>query len=217
MRDPEGLGENFNLAAYMEARKVARKIALLFASHVDEGMTEEQGLEIIEELMQRHGVDKKWHPSKFRIGSNTLKSFREKSDPGVVVQKDDIYFLDIGPVVNGQEADYGQTFTLGQNPEYAKIQRASKLVWDELAALWRVEKLTGAELYEKAKELAQKHGYVLNEQMQGHRLGDFPHAIHSKGKLGEFEKTPAQNLWVLEVHLRHPEKAIGAFFEDILA
>lgn len=216
MKDPEGVGEKFELAAYLEARKVARRIAFLLASHVEEGMTEEDGLHIIEELFKKNNVEKKWHPSKFRIGRNTVKSFREKSEPGVKLQKEDIFFVDIGPVVNGQEADYGQTFTLGQNEEYSKIQRASKKIWDELAVHWKVDKLSGKSLYEKANELALENGYVLNEQMQGHRLGDFPHAIHSRGKLGDFEKTPAQNLWVLEVHLRHPEKELGAFFEDIL-
>lgn len=216
MKDPEGTGDKFDLASYMEARKTARRIALLFASHADEGMDEEEGLSILAELFKRNGVEKQWHPSKLRIGKNTLKSFREKSEPGVKLQKEDIYFVDIGPVVNGHEADFGQTFTLGQNPEHSKIQRASKKVWDELAVHWKVDKLSGKELYEKAKELAAGEGYDLNDQMQGHRLGDFPHALFSRGKLGDFEKTPAENLWVLEVHLRHPTLSIGAFYEDIL-
>lgn len=216
MRDPEGIGEKFDLNAYMDARKVARRIALLFASHAEEGMSEQEGLEILEELFNKSGVEKKWHPTKFRIGENTLKGFREKSEPDVRMKKEDIFFIDIGPVVNGQEADFGQTFTVGQNADHSKIQRASKKVWDELAALWKVEKLSGKSLYEKAAEIAKREGYELNESMQGHRLGDFPHAIFSKGKLGEFEKQPKENLWVLEVHLKHPTKKIGAFYEDIL-
>lgn len=216
MQDPERTGEKFDLEAYLEARKVARRVALLFASHVDEGMDEEEGLGVLEELLKRNGVEKKWHPCKFRIGKNTLKSFREKSEPGVKLQKEDIFFIDIGPVVNGQEADFGQTFTLGQDPELAKIQRASKKVWEELSDHWKQDRLSGKALYEKAVEIARREGYELNQDMRGHRLGDFPHAVHHRGKLGEFEKTPAENLWVLEVHLRHPERPVGAFYEDIL-
>lgn len=216
MRDPEGTGEKFNLASYMEARKLARKVALLFASHAQEGMSEEEGLQIANELLEKSGVVKKWHPTKVRFGENTVKGFREKSEPGIKLKKEDIFFIDIGPVVDGQEADFGQTFTLGQNEENSKIQRASKKIWDELALHWKQDGLTGQGLYSKAKELAAENGYELNEQMQGHRLGDFPHAVFCKGKLGDFEKTPKQNLWVLEVHLRHPTKKIGAFYEDIL-
>src|SRR5690554_3986519 len=160
----------------MEARKVARRVALLFASHVEPGISEEEGLELLEELFKRNGVEKKWHPSKFRIGKNTLKSFREVSEPGIRLQKEDIYFLDIGPVLNGQEADFGQTFTVGQNSEHSKIQRASKQVWEELAVHWKVDKLSGKKLYQKGVEIADKLGYELNEKMGGHRLGDFPHA-----------------------------------------
>lgn len=216
MRDPQGVSEKFNFEKYMNARKVARRIALLLASHIDVGMSEDEGHEIIEELMKKNGVEKKWHPTKFRIGKNTLKSFREKSEPDVKVQEEDIFFLDIGPVIENQEADFGQTFTVGQNPEYSKIQRATKKVFDQTAALWKAEKLTGQALYDKAEEFAKAEGYVLNDKMAGHRLGDFPHALYNKGSLKNFEETPKENLWVLEIHLRHPEKEFGAFFEDIL-
>ncbi|MEX0799049.1 MAG: M24 family metallopeptidase [Bacteriovoracaceae bacterium] len=215
-KDPQGTGEKFNLETYMEARKVARRIAFLFASHMDQGMSEEDGLHILDELFKKHNIEKKWHPSKFRIGKNTLKGFKEKSEPGIKLQKEDIYFIDIGPVINGHEADYGQTFTVGQNQDYAHAQKTSKKVFDELSSVWREKKVTGKELYREAKNLAKKYGYELNEDMQGHRLGDLPHAVHHKGKLGDFESTPVENLWMLEIHLRHPEKPFGAFFEDVL-
>ncbi len=67
----------------MEARKLARKTALLFASHVDVGMTEPEGTALADELMEKQGIEKKWHPTKFRIGRNTIKTYREKSDPGI--------------------------------------------------------------------------------------------------------------------------------------
>lgn len=200
----------------MEARKLARKTALLFASHVDVGMTEKEGIALVDELLEKQGVTKKWHPTKFRIGPNTVKTFREKSAPETKVQKNDIYFLDIGPVYEGHEADYGQTFTLGQNEDNSKIQRASKKVFDQVSEIWKRDKISGEELYIKARELAKNEGYVLNEDMDGHRLGDFPHALFYKKSLSDFPDPPKENLWILEIHLRHPEKEIGAFFEDLL-
>ncbi len=216
MKDPQGVGEKFNLETYLAARKVARRVAFLFASHMEEGISEEEGHEVLDQLLKKNGVEKKWHPSKFRIGKNTTKSFKEKSDPGVKLQKEDIFFLDIGPIIDGHEADYGQTFTVGQNAEFAHAQKTSKLIFDQLAGEWKANGLSGKALYARASELAQKYGYVLNEQMAGHRLGDLPHALHYRGKLSDFESVPLENLWVLEVHIIHPEKQFGAFFEDVL-
>lgn len=52
--------------------------------------------------------------------------------------------------------------------------------------------------------------------MNGHRLGDFPHAVYFKGKLGEIDIIPKEKLWVLEILIRHPRKNFGAFFEDLI-
>lgn len=216
MSNIEGTSEKFNLETYMEARKVARRISLLCASHVEAGMTEEDGLNIIKELMDMHKIEKTWHPTKFRIGKNTTKSFRDKSKPNIKLKEEDIYFLDIGPVINGHEADIGHTYTVGQNLEFANIQKAARQVFLEVQAAWKYSKLTGKELYEVAKVETEKLGFVFNEKMAGHRLGDFPHALYYKGSLSEYEKTPMENLWVLEIHILNKSSEFGAFYEDIL-
>jgi Xaa-Pro aminopeptidase len=216
MNEIEGTTAKFNLETYLEARKMARKIVLLTASQVDVGMTEEDGIKILDQLFENFGIEKKWHPHKFRFGVNTTKSFREKSEPAVKLAQNDIYFIDIGPVINGHEAAYGQTFTRGQNPENSLIQKSSRDVFNEVQTLWKEEGLTGAELYSKAEKIADSKGYILNTKMNGHRLGDFPHALFYKGNLQELDKKPIDNLWVLEILLRHKELEIGAFYEDIL-
>lgn len=216
MNDREGISPKFNLESYLAARKIAQKISLLCASHIDVGMTEQDGIEILDKLFEMHGIEKKWHPHKFRIGLNTTKSFREKSEPNIKLKKDDIYFLDIGPVIEGHEADIGHTYTIGQNMKFAHAQKTVKEIFMELQKEWKEEKLTGQSLYQRAKELTEKKGYVLNDKMQGHRLGDFPHALFYKGKLSDFEKHPIKNLWVLELLIRDPSGEFGAFYEDIL-
>jgi Xaa-Pro aminopeptidase len=216
MTDIEGVSQKFNIESYLEARKVAQRISLLFASHVDAGMTEEDGHKIIENLFQMHNVEKTWHPTKVRFGKNTTKTFREKSEDNVVLKDTDIYFLDIGPVINGHEADIGHTYTIGQNQDYAHAQRSAREIFNEAKSLWEEKELSGVELYNEVKRLTEKKGYLLDEKMMGHRLGDFPHALFYKGKLSDFEKHPISNLWVLEVHIQHPTKEFGAFFEDIL-
>lgn len=216
MMDPQGVSAKFNLETYLEARKVAKRITLLFAAQCDVGITEAEGFHLLDELFAAQGVEKKWHPHKFRIGSDTTKVFRDKSDTSLKLADNDIYFIDIGPVVNGHEADYAQTFTVGQNAEYSKIQRHSKIIFDECANYWRENKPSGSELYAFADERAKHYGYILKNQEGGHRLGDFPHALFYKGRLSNFEKVPVDNLWVLEIHLNNQEETFGAFYEDIL-
>lgn len=43
-----------------------------------------------------------------------------------------------------------------------------------------------------------------------------PHKTYQAGDLGDLRTTPAGGIWVLEIQLCHPERAFGAFYEDIL-
>ena len=52
--------------------------------------------------------------------------------------------------------------------------------------------------------------------LSGHRLSDFPHVAIYEGPLADVEFSPSRLIWVLEIHIRHPEKPYGAFFEDML-
>lgn len=60
-------------------------------------------------------------------------------------------------------------------------------------------------------------GWQLNLDIKGHRVSDFPHAIHRGGDLGDFEHCPNAGLWILEIQIAHPNKPYGAFYEDLLA
>jgi hypothetical protein len=59
-------------------------------------------------------------------------------------------------------------------------------------------------------------GWTLNWKVKGHRVSDFPHAIYKAGALGDFEGAPATGLWILEIQIAHPDRPIGAFYEDLL-
>ncbi len=212
----EQVGEKFCRDKYLEAREKTILAVKQIASLVEIGMNEEEGQTLVDEVLAKHGVEKKWHPTKFRIGVNTTKSFRDKSEVGITLKSEDIFFIDIGPVFESHEGDYGETFIVGHNEEYSAIKNACEDVFTKTAKKCREENYTGEKLYQFATKYAQELGYELNLKMSGHRLGDFPHAIHFKGSLGSIDTTPAQDLWILEIHIRHPEKEFGAFFEDII-
>jgi hypothetical protein len=76
--------------------------------------------------------------------------------------------------------------------------------------------VTGEALYRFAKARAEALGWRLNWEVKGHRVSDFPHAIHKAGALGDFEGVPVSGLWILEIQIAHPTRPIGAFYEDLL-
>lgn len=212
----EKTGDKFNLDTYMDARKVAMKATLLVAQHVNVGMDLEDIEGLVNETFKLLKIDKKWHMSKIRIGSDTMKTFKDKSDPTICLKENDIFFLDIGPVINNHEADFGMTFTKGNNPDFAKIQKASRDLFNLSRDYWKESSPSGEELYRFLEGEASKLGYKLDPKMHGHRLGEFPHHVHYRGSLGEVDKTPIENLWVLEVHIIDKKNNVGAFYEDIL-
>ncbi len=212
----ENVGPNFNLELYLKAREKTITAVQKTAVRIVPGMTEHDGHSILQEELALMGVEKFWHPTKFRMNKNTTKSFRDLSDEGIVLQKNDVFFIDIGPVFYNHEGDYGETFFVGDDEIHEHLKNASKCVFQKTQQAWREKQLSGNELYNFASREAKKLGFTLNTRMYGHRLGDFPHALHFKGKLGEIETCPLPHLWVLEIHLLDEKNGLGAFFEDLL-
>lgn len=58
------------------------------------------------------GVRRHWHKRIVRAGVNTLETARQ-NPPDRVIEADDIVFLDLGPIFEEWEADFGRTFALG--------------------------------------------------------------------------------------------------------
>lgn len=181
------------------------------------GMTESEATEIYRQLQVASGAEKYWHPPKIRFGVNTLKSFREPSVADVVLKESDIYFLDLGPIYDGYEADVGKTFTIGDYPIGERVITAAETLFSEVKKEFLENKKTGAELYRFAESRAEEYGFLLvNEGANGHRISDFPHAIHHRGNLRDLKGVPVANRWILEIQLRDLKNQIGAFYEDIL-
>lgn len=221
MQSIEMTGEKFNLEVYLAAQEICRRTCHKIASQVQTGFSEKDGQMLILEEFKKVGVKKFWHPSKFRIGPDTIKSFREFPDESIRMQSEDIFFLDVGPIIEDHEADYGKTFVFPRKGEVDKnlnsLADASFQVWQETAKQWQQVGLTGTSLFEFADKAAQSRGFQLNPLMAGHRLGDFPHALFSKDKLFSTDIVPQKNLWVLEIHIIDPDSRRGSFFEDILS
>lgn len=212
----ERVGEHFELQTYLKARDLCIQIVDRIIAHVEVGMSAEDGHHLIKDTFNQFGVTKFWHPSKFRIGADTIKSFREVDNSGLQIKEGDICFVDVGPIYEGHEADFGRSFIIGSNPENERLVNASHEVFQKTFEYWKKFGKTGKELFNFADQQAQRWGYKINPTMAGHRLGDFPHKVFSSQNLFSFEKRPFENLWVLEIHLIDDRKQTGAFFEDVL-
>ena len=52
--------------------------------------------------------------------------------------------------------------------------------------------------------------------MDGHRLGSFPHGAFYKGGVAGLDFCPGENAWILEIQIMCQRLGIGAFYEDLI-
>lgn len=213
----ENNGDKFSEKKLIESQKLLAVCVQQIAQEIGPGMTEKQAVEITKSVLQQNGFGKNWHPPKIRFGANTLKTYSETSDADVVLQKDDIFFLDLGPILLDHECDYGETFVVGNNADLLKLKDSAKILFGSVKAKWANEKLSGEALYQYAQTEAAKMGYTfVTKGASGHRVGDFPHQVHYKGNLIGVADAVAPNRWILEIQIHDLSLGRGAFFEDIL-
>lgn len=213
----ENVGADFKEDKLLHGQKLAWDIIYAVSRKMEPGMTEGDARELLKQTAQNAGSLKYWHPPQIRFGENTTLSFGKPAAPDIRLQKNDIYFFDIGPLFDGYESDVGETFVLGDDADMKAIARDSKVLFNKVKAEWMSSGRTGQSLYDFAAAEAEKMGWSLSlGGASGHRISDFPHALHHRGHLKTFAKTPAANRWILEIHLLHKTRKIGAFFEDIL-
>jgi len=215
-RAKEAVGRQFSLDKMRHARTKTFEAVNLIATQIHPGMTEKSAKELAARVLAEMGMDRIWHGIIIRFGHNTLKKFNEKIDPESTLGENDIFFIDLGVVWDGHEGDAGNTFVVGVNPSMQACAQAARDIWFEAAQIWQKEGATGEELYVFASERAEAYGWQLNVDVKGHRISDFPHAIHKGGNLGDFALKPDSGVWVLEIQLADPAGNFGAFYEDIL-
>lgn len=225
LNNPQGVGAHYNFEQFLSSQKKGWIILEDLKNSIQVGMTEAEARKVYAELLKKHQVEKNWHPPKIRFGPNSIKSFRQESDETYRIKDQDIFFLDIGPIINGYEADIGKTFILnaGQNPptplqqDYQKIINDAELIFKITKDQFLQNKTHGKELYQYAENEAKKRGWIMIEEgANGHRIGDFPHHVHYKGNLKDFPEALIPGLWILEIQLNSPDGTYGSFYEDVL-
>jgi Xaa-Pro aminopeptidase len=193
------------------------------------GVTEQELSGDIHDLAaEMFGVTRHWHRRIVRAGENTLQPFQVRP-PDRVIADDDIVFLDLGPIFEEWEADFGRTFVLGDDPQ-------KKAVCDALPRVWQAghgyfaerPDVTGAELFEYVVGVARAEGFEWGSHIAGHLLGEFPHKKivgtgvewyimpGSDKPMRRTDPTGHRCHWILEIHLVDRGRGFGGFYEQLL-
>ncbi|WP_340644074.1 M24 family metallopeptidase [Phenylobacterium sp.] len=178
---------------------------------------------------EQFGVTAHWHMRLVRTGANTVATFHDQTSD-LVIAEDDILFVDLGPVFDDWEADFGRTFVLGDDPVKQALRRDLALVWADLRAFYEAHPdITGEQLYDEAHRAAERRGWTFGGKIAGHLVGEFPHiafpgersvSLIAPGndlRMRERDADGRERYWILEVHLVEPQGRFGAFSEELLS
>ena len=227
----EGAGEEVRVQRLLDAQE---KAAQLFdeierRAMIRPGVGEQQLSDEIRDLAaDMFGVTRHWHRRIVRAGENTLQPFKERP-PDRVIAADDIAFLDLGPIFEEWEADFGRTFVLGDDP-------AKKALRDALPRAWQAGReyfdghpdVTGAELFDFVVGVTHAEGFEFGGSIAGHLVGEFPHKQiagvgvewyimpGSDKPMRRTDPTGRLCHWILEIHLVDRGRGFGGFHEQLL-
>jgi Xaa-Pro dipeptidase len=206
------------LFAQIEARDLVRP-----------GITESRlNADIYALAEEMYGINTYWHKRIVRAGRNTLLPYAE-NPPDLTLGTDDILFLDLGPVFEKWEADFGRTFVLGSDPLKHKLRQDVGSAFAEGKQYFNeTPDITGSELFKYATSLAEKFGWEFGGRIAGHLIGQFPHEKIANDKVTLYvhpdshlpmrarDDKGQERHWILEIHFVDREREIGGFYEELL-
>jgi len=193
------------------------------------GITEKTlNTEIYALAEEMYGISTYWHKRIVRAGRNTLLPYAD-NPPDLTIGEDDILFLDLGPVFEQWEADFGRTFVTGSDPLKLKMRDDVESAFAEGKRYFNEHpEITSAELFEHAVSLAEKYGWEFGGPIAGHLIGQFPHEriaddkvtlyVHPKSHLTmrSLDENGQKRHWILEIHFVDRQHEIGGFYEELL-
>ena len=220
-----------NLKNLIEAEKKAAELfkeievrGLLFPGKSEK----EINTSIFDLAFEMFGIKKYWHKRIVRCGENTLQPYKE-NPKNLILKKDDILFIDFGPIFEEWEADFGRTYVIGGDAYKIKLKKDIESAWHDCKNYFDIQQeITGAQLYKYASDLALDYKWEFGGEIAGHIIGNYPHErlekedktnyIHPNNHEDMFnaDKKGKIRNWILEIHFVDRKKQIGGFFEQLL-
>ncbi len=194
------------------------------------GKSEEQlNSEVCDLAVKQFGIENHWHKKIVRSGKNTLAIYPD-NPPNRVIEKDDILFIDLGPIVDDHEADIGRTYVLGNDAQKLKLKRDVEAAWYEIKEWYHQQTtLKASDLFQYVVEKAKEYGWQFGGEIAGHIVGKYPHEQPADPKSLELDVHPEnhndmflpdadgnQRHWILELQFVDKENGIGGYFEQLL-
>lgn len=194
------------------------------------GKSEEQlNSEVCDLAVKQFGIENHWHKKIVRSGKNTLAIYPD-NPPNRVIEKDDILFIDLGPIVDDHEADIGRTYVLGNDAQKLKLKRDVEAAWYEIKEWYHQQTtLKASDLFQYVVEKAKEYGWQFGGEIAGHIVGRYPHEQPADPKSLELDVHPEnhndmflpdsdgnQRHWILELQFVNKEIGIGGYFEQLL-
>ncbi len=218
----ENVDEKFVMAGLLKARKKTLAVMHEIRNALKPGLTEDDARKLALEIFRKEGVTKHWHKPYIRFAKGTALTFHQALQPEYRLQLDDPFYIDLGPIWPDEElgleyeGDVGDTFVLGTHPKAEECAKTARQLFAEGQDYWQKHSCTGKELYAYLKQRTESLGYKFAEDVDGHRVADFPHHKYSRDRLSKLLFCPSSSLWVLEIQIMSPDMSFGAFFEDML-
>jgi Xaa-Pro dipeptidase len=197
----------------------------LIRSGITEGRLNEDIYALAKEM---YGITTYWHKRIVRAGKNTLLPYAE-NPPDLIIGADDILFLDLGPVFEQWEADFGRTFVIGSDPLKLKLRQDVRLGFAAGKKYFEENpEITSSELYGYVQSLAKQFGWAFGGTIAGHLIGQFPHEripqdkvtlyVHpdSHLRMRSLDEKGQNRHWILEIHFVDNGHEIGGFYEELL-
>jgi Xaa-Pro aminopeptidase len=197
---------------------------------VSAGKSEEQlNAEVSDLALKSFGIEKHWHKKIVRSGKNTLAIYPD-NPPNRIIDRDDILFIDLGPIVEGYEADIGRTYVLGNDPRKLKLKSDVEAAWYDIQEWYQQQAtLKASELFQYAVEKAEEYGWEFGGEIAGHIVGKYPHEqppdprsieleIHPDNHNDMFQRDANgdKRHWILELQFIDRKNEIGGYFEQLL-
>lgn len=227
----EAVDERTRATRLLEAQDKAAELfdAISARRMVRAGITERELSDEIRDLAaDLFGVTRHWHKRIVRAGENTLETARG-NPPNLTIADDDIVFVDLGPLFEEWEADFGRTFVLGDDPRKLALRDDLPRIWNAGRDFFdRHPEITGADLFDHVVELSEAAGWHFGGVIAGHLVGQFPHENIPGDKIESYvapgsthpmrrkDRSGNQCHWILEVHLVEPDRRYGGFHEELL-
>ncbi len=231
-----------DIEGYLKAQRLAHKCASEIAGMLRPGWSEAHTAELMNTWLRDHKVDSFFHKAFVWFGERTrfdgVRNYFEYLPTKRVLRADEVFILDIAPIVDGYICDIGYTDCMGTNTEFEDARAYLKELRDRIPAMFS-QKLSGGEIWAAIDQDIKQHGYEnIHAKYPFSVLG---HRIHksslewvkanfinfgwqsywefiSRGVFGQLLNQNFEGdltgLWAIEPHLG--ASTFGAKFEEIL-